>query len=444
MELRDLIVTPLVLILVYVAAYFTRPWVTDNVTRRYFLPALTVRIIGALAVGFIYQFYYDGGDTFNYHTHGSRHLWEAFWESPDKAFKMFFNAGSDLSGVYKYASRIYFINDPSSFVIIRIAFLFDLITFSSYSATAVLFALLSFVGMWMFFLTFYRRYPQMHGVLATCSFFIPSVFFWGSGILKDTITLAALGAAVFLFDGIFILGRMRIIYFVGLLLSLFALYVIKIYILLVLLPAAVIWIFLSKLELIRSKVIKLLLFPPVLSAAVILGYFALVKAGEDNPRYSLDKVAQTAKITAYDIRYWTGRSAGSGYSLGELDGSMRSMIRLAPQAINVSFFRPYLWEVKNPLMLLSALESAICFGLVLYFVFFRLYHFRAKNLVLPDLIFLILFAIVFGFAVGVSTFNFGTLVRYKIPMLPLLATAIGVLFHFSKSDKKLAVFASTE
>ncbi|MEQ8424942.1 MAG: hypothetical protein RIA63_09545, partial [Cyclobacteriaceae bacterium] len=87
MELRDLIVTPIVIFLVYAGAYWIRPRVTDSINRKYFIPALTVRIIGALAVGFIYQFYYDGGDTFAYHTYGSRIIWEAFIGSPIDGLK---------------------------------------------------------------------------------------------------------------------------------------------------------------------------------------------------------------------------------------------------------------------------------------------------------------------------------------------------------------------
>ena len=111
-----------------------------------------------------------------------------------------------------------------------------------------------------------------------------------------------------------------------------------------------------------------MLAPFMISCAIALGYFAMVKAGEDNAKYSLQNVAMTAKITAYDIGYYTGRDAGSGYSLGELDGTFGSMIRLSPQAINVSLFRPYLWEVKNPLMLLSALESFLLLLLCVYII----------------------------------------------------------------------------
>ncbi len=91
MELRDFIVTPIVLFLVYALAYWIRPKVTDANTRKFFFPALTLKIIGALAVGFIYQFYYDGGDTFNYHTYGSRIIWEAFIDDPGTGLRLIFS-----------------------------------------------------------------------------------------------------------------------------------------------------------------------------------------------------------------------------------------------------------------------------------------------------------------------------------------------------------------
>ena len=104
----------------------------NTINRKYFIPALTVRILGALALGFIYQFYYDGGDTFNFHTHGSRHVWEAFVDNPVKGFKLIINTDGDYSGVYEYASKIPFFRDPTSYMVIRIASIFDLITFSSH------------------------------------------------------------------------------------------------------------------------------------------------------------------------------------------------------------------------------------------------------------------------------------------------------------------------
>lgn len=443
MELRDLIVTPILIMLVYVVAYIVRPYVTDDINRRYFFPALTVRIIGALAVGFIYQFYYDGGDTFNYHTHGSRHIWEAFMDNSSKGWKLLFNDGSDYTGVYSYASKISFFGDPQSYAVVKIAAIFDLLTFSSYSATAVLFGIVSFIGLWMLFETFYEMNPSLHKWIAIAILFIPSVIFWGSGLLKDTITISCVGIATYSTYNIFIKQRFFIRSGLLLTLSLYAIYNIKIYIILAFLPAAIVWLFMIHLHRIRPQVLKIMAYPFVVTLALILAYFTMVKAGEDNAKYSLDTIAKTAQVTAYDIRYWTGRDAGSGYSLGVLDGTWKSMVTLAPQAINVSLFRPYLWEVNNPLMLLSAIESLVLLIFTLYAILKTNYNF-VRALSDPTILFCLVFSITFAFAVGVSTFNFGTLTRYKIPLLPFYCLALILILNYSNKERNVEEFDCTE
>jgi hypothetical protein len=139
----------------------------------------------------------------------------------------------------------------------------------------------------------------------------------------------------------------------------------------------------------------------------------------------------------------TGRDAGSGYTLGELDGSFQSMIALFPQAVNVSLFRPYLWEARNPLMFMSSIEASIL--LVITFVLFATKPMRSfRALADPNILFCLLFSITFAFAVGVSTFNFGTLTRYRIPLLPFYLLALVLLADNSKSPRKLEQFELTE
>jgi hypothetical protein len=409
------------------------------------LPALTVRILGALAVGFIYQFYYGGGDTLNYHSHGSRIIWEAFTEDVGKGLQLLFSDGSKSSGIYKYASQIWYFKDQQSYFIIRIAALFDLITFSTYSATAVLFAVLSFAGGWLMFLTFYRIVPELHRWTALACLFIPTVFFWGSGIFKDTITLAALGISFYCFYRVFIDRKYSIISVLVLLFSLWVIYSIKKYILLSFLPVIIIWIAIRTLVKVRSIVLRVIIVPIALVPVLFLAYYTIVKVGEDDPRYNVEKLAETAKITAYDIRYgWGARTGeGSGYTLGELDGTWQSMVRLAPGAIIVSLYRPYLWEIRSPLMVLSAFES-MAFLLVTLYVFYRVGFRGLKYLRKPEVVFCLGFSLMFAFAVGVSTYNFGTLSRYKIPLLPFYAMGIGLLYHYSKRDRKVEVLELTE
>lgn len=442
MDLRDFIVTPFVILVVYALAYWIRPKLTDEQTRGYFFPALSLKILGALALGLIYQFYYDGGDTYNYHTFGSRVIWESMWENPTAAFRMIF-APPAYPELYQYSSRVEFYTDPSSMVVVRLAALVDLFTFSVYSATAVIFAFVSFLGMWLFFLTFYDLFPHLRSRLAICALFIPSVAFWGSGILKDTIVMACLGAGTYALKKVLIDKQVTIRRIVMLLVSLFLIYEVKKYVLLCYLPAAFFWVYAANLQQVRSMVVRILLVPFVISIAVVSGFFAVQKVGEDDPRYAIDKIAQTAQVTAYDIRYYSGKDAGSGYSLGELDGSFGSMISLFPQAVNVSLFRPYFWEAKNPLMILSATEAAVM--LIITLVLFLRAPIRFfQSMTNPTVIFSLIFSITFAFAVGVSTFNFGTLTRYRIPLLPFYVLALVIMADTGKSERKLAELDATE
>jgi hypothetical protein len=430
MEPRDLIVTPIVIFLVYVGAYLVRNKVTDEVNRRYFFLALTLKIVGAIALGVVYQFYYSGGDTFAFHTHGSRHIWEAFMHSPDEGFRLLFSSGKYEPGLWSISDKIWYYDDQKSFFIIRIAALLDLFTFSSYSGTAVLFSVLSFIGGWMMFLTFYRRYPMLHRWLAISCLFVPSVIFWGSGILKDTITLAFLGMATYSADEILMQRRFRIFFILLLVFSVYVIASVKVYIAMSFIMAGLIWVSSTYFFHIRSSMLRVLLVPFIILACGGLSYYGINELVEDDPRYSFDKLAETVRVTAYDIRYWTGKNAGSGYSLGELDGSIGSVLRLAPSAINVSFFRPYPWEVSNPLMALSAVESFFSLMITIW-VLYKVNNKIVKAAAAPEIIFCLVFAIVFAFGVGVSSYNFGTLARYKIPIFPYFFCGLGMLLYRS-------------
>jgi hypothetical protein len=420
-----------------------RSRLTDHVTVQYFIPALTVKFIGAIALGFIYQFYYGSGDTFNFHTNGSRVIWEAFMDDPLKGWSLMTHNDSQQVGAYQYVSRIIFFHDPQSFAVIRLSAFFDLFTFSSYVGTALLFCMVSFIGVWLLFKCFYDVAPHLHRQMAIAVLFIPSVVFWGSGILKDTITLGCLGIATYCVYTIFVKHKFSVVRVILLVVSLYIIYAIKIYILLVFLPAAIVWVLMFHYRLLNSIWVKIVMFPIAATTCGFLGYFAVLKAGEDNSKYSLDNIAVTAYATAYDIRYWSGRDAGSGYTLGELDGSWSSMIKLAPAAVNVSLFRPYVWESKNILMLISALESLALLCLTLYTIFVaRMKFIRAFSE--PVVMACIIFSLTFAFSVGVSTFNFGTLMRYKIPLLPFYAVTLILILDYAKRQRNFERFDSTE
>jgi len=445
MDLKDLIVTPFLILVVYFFAYKIRNKVSDNWTRKYFIPALSLKIVGAILLGVIYQFYYGGGDTFGYFTYGSKFIWDAILDSPINGFKLIFSYnGAHQPETFIYSSKINNFHSPSAYFVTRVTAIFALITFHTYSATAVLFAVFSFSGLWAMFRTIYRLYPRLHWQFAVAIFFIPSLFFWGSGILKDTLSLGAVGWMVYAFYLMFYRGKYlkgAIIFIV----TAYFLYSIKVYILLSLLPCMIIWLYMLINKRIRPTALRLISLPTTLILFGWLGYWLVIEVSKSNIRYDINNLARTAQITAYDIRYWTGRNAGSGYSLGQLDGTFSSMIKLAPQAINVSLFRPYLWEVNNAFMLIAALESLLIL-LITFWVLVKagLWGLLKQLVSNPVVAFCFVFSFVFAFAVGVSTFNFGTLVRYKIPLIPFYLIGLAIVWYYAKRDKKLSELASFE
>lgn len=382
------------------------------------MPALFARLAGAIVLGLIYQFYYGGGDTFNYFTHGSAWIWEAFLDDPSLAVSLLTTSGgAHMPETFEYSARIWYFKDPNSYAIVRIVAFFDVFTFHTYSSTALFFAAFSFSGAWAFFMAVCKKYPQSRRWMAVAVLFVPSTVFWGSGILKDTVTLGALGWLTFGFIHLIDFRNRGPAIWVVVVVAAYTIFSIKSYILICYIPTVFIWLYWKSVLRIKSYVFKVLVAPVFLLIFFVAGYASLLQISAYSHKYSLDSIAEQAAVTSYDIRYgWGARTGGDGgYDLGELDGTWQSMVRLMPEAINVSLFRPYLWEVKNPLMLISALESVIVLLLTLSLLFRWGFGRIFQD---PFLVFCLVFALLFAFAVGVSTYNFGTLMRYKIPMMP--------------------------
>jgi len=170
---------------------------------------------------------------------------------------------------------------------------------------------------------------------------------------------------------------------------------------------------------------------------VFFGYYAADYVSKEDDKYSMDKIANTAKSTSYWLSQVSRMEKGSGYSLGQVDYTIVGVIKKIPAAINVTLFRPYVWESKNVVMILSAFES-------LFFLYLTLRTFIKAGLKTsiaiigsqPIVAASLVFSLSFAFAVGLSTSNFGTLVRYKIPMMPFYLISILVIRHFSQVRKK--------
>ncbi|GAC1706256.1 MAG: hypothetical protein NVS9B7_14760 [Flavisolibacter sp.] len=158
------------------------------------------------------------------------------------------------------------------------------------------------------------------------------------------------------------------------------------------------------------------------------------KFAKELDQYSLENISATAASTRGWIASMSG-DEGSGYSLGTIDGSVGGMLKQFPAGVVVTLFRPFPWEVKKIIVALSAIEAIIFLYLTLK-VFFD----RNSKLSLvfkdPTVLFCLIFSLIFAFAVGISSGNFGALSRYKIPCLPFYGAFLMISMSYFKIKKK--------
>ncbi len=440
MELKDFLFTPVILILVYFLAYLLRHKFTNRFTQPYFIPGLTVKIIGAICLGLIYQFYYQGGDTFNYFEQ-SAVIHRAFLNNPLDGLRLMFANGDYQSSTFEYATQIYWYKSPSEYFVIKVAAFFGLFCNHSYSSIAIFFALFGFSGIWVLYQTFVKIAPSKHFALSLCILFVPSVFFWGSGLMKDTITMGALGWLFFGFHRGFIEKKFPLSSILVICMAFYIIYKVKLYILLSFLPPAIFWVFIENSAQFERKLSGLIIKPIMILLGILFAYLAAINVTEGDTRYDIANIGERTKINAEYLYRISLLQEGSAYYLGELDGSIESMLLRAPQAINVTLFRPYLWEIANPLMLLAALES-FGFSILLFATLFINPGILKSFLLIlkkPVVSFCFIFTIILSLAVGLNSYNFGTLVRYKIQLLPFYLSGIILIKYFSSLSAKYPI-----
>ncbi|UOR03937.1 hypothetical protein MUN82_13385 [Hymenobacter aerilatus] len=442
MELKDLLLTPIYLAIFYGIAFSMRKKYTNALTKKYFIPALSLKFLGAIALGLIYQFYYGGGDTFNYHYH-TKIIHQAFSDSFPLGWKIIMANGERLPEISRYTAGMFWWqpNNTEMFVV-KIASIISLFCFNTYSIISLVFAAISFCGIWAMYITFVNLYPLAYKKIAIAVFFLPSVFFWGSGLGKDSLCIGALGWCFYGFYHVFI-ARKNIVQ-AGILGALGAYILIsaKVYILLSFMPPALFWVFNENSSRIKSDLLRLSLKPLFIIAGAAIAFFGATNLTAGDERFDVEKIGERSRITQTYLTEYV--ASGSVYHIGKLDGSLASIVAVAPQAVIVSLFRPFLFEARNPVMLLSAMEATLFLWLTIT-LFYRTGLFKGLLLIArtPVLLFSFLFTIIFAIGVGVNSGNFGTLVRYKIPLMPFYLSALYIMQSMAQSRRRSKVSAQS-
>jgi hypothetical protein len=338
------------------------------------------------------------------------------------------------------------LHNPREYFVVNLVSVFVFFGMGSYFSATLLLALATYIGTWKLFVLFANKYPSLAREFAIAMLFVPSVVFWGSGISKDSLIYCSVGLILYHIEVLFnkkgfAPGSLIVILIAGY----FAL-IVKAYVIVSLVPAVLLWRTLYMKEKIKSPLLRRLILPVVLIGALTAITYSLDILGKYNPAYSIDNFLETAQsMQGWHYREGENTSEqhgrGSSYTLGDYDATTwKGMLKVFPAAVNVTFFRPYLWEASGAAVVAQALESFALLIFTLYVLIkvgpIRVYSFVSGNsLVLMSLV----FALFFGFAVGFSSYNFGALSRYKIPCMPFFVSALFIIHGLAKEKTGLHI-----
>lgn len=430
----DWLVIPLALLFFYGFGHAIARRIKDKEVRKYFIYGLMIKMLATIVYAFVVQYYFLGGDTNRYYVaiidmkkavqeniFNLYHIYGKFQLTPENPVAFYF--AND-----KLGDNLIYMLKTSNYTVPRFGVLFSFIFGNSYTAIAMCYSFFAFWGCWKAFTVFARLFPHLKKAMAVAFLFFPSVVYWGSAIMKDSVCLGCLGLFVYSFYWLFFQRRNLWLNSISLLLWGTIMFITKPYLLMALIPGLSLWYLIGINRKIKDRSLRMAAFGVLLviiaGSVFMLIQFMLNVEFLELDKYKGEKLLQFAATAQEGYK----EAGGSTFNIGTLDGTLGSFLTMFPQAVNASLFRPYLWEIRSPAMVISGVESIV----ILYLFLYALIKLRPGNFFRtifgsPILVFMFVYSIFLAGLMAITTTNFGSLVRYKIAALPFFVTMLFIL-----------------
>ncbi len=419
--LIDFLLFPLYLFFIYIFIKITAKKYNGTPLKKYFITAFLLHIGGSFLYAMVIQYYYGYGDSFGFYM-GSNFIRD-YINDGGNPFKIFFISSEELlkpqnlmihSGSDAPAS----INTDSNFIIMKISAALSYISFNSYLVISLFFGLFSFAGLWKLFSTFNTILEKKgEKLLAFTILYTPSIWFWGGGLIKDSVCLGLIGFIIYFLHKLFILKKFSIRDMVLLVIMVYFLYILKSYIASILIASVALGYVVLILKNSRQNFIKFALVIFIIAIGSVVIFINMASTIESLLQESKEQIEIFKG--AYAHAEVDDENSLAGFKGSNFELTLSSFITRSPLAMFSTLFRPFLWESRKPIIFLSALESFVMLIGLLYVMkkagIRRFFYLLFSE---PYIFFAFIFTLLLAAVVGFTTFNFGTLVRYRLPILP--------------------------
>lgn len=433
-NLTDFLLVPLHAgVLVLLAWVLVRKRYTGAMQRLFWL-GFAIHLAAGVGVGLAHEYWYPHQNDSEAYWLAARQLWAAMVQHPDEAPAVLFRwfAEGD-AGQYPAAFRaIGFFEDHRAFNFVRLVVLLVPVTGGSYYALGLYLSAVGFTGSWALFKVLTNLAPSITNWLAAVWLFWPSLTFWTSGVLKEPWVFGMLGLMVWAGYRLLLGPTIRWQWVLALSLGSLLGYLVKPY------PVLAWWacapIAVAGLRLTpafwrqhRAQALGLL-------AGVVLLSVGILTLSP----FNLERVfAEVFYLREVLINAYTPQAlqATSYFELTDYTPTLVWALSKFPQATFATLFRPLLWEAHNTQAWLAACENVMLLAAVLYCLATTRYRqlLRVPRPKLTVVICLLAFSIPYAYFLGLATPFFGTLIRYKVYVLPFFVSGVLLLRHFSRT-----------
>ena len=428
----DLILTPIYfLILLAWIIFWKKKYYHDSAYKKYILPAFVIKVICCVLLALLYEFYYGFGDPHNYYT-GAVEIWNATKENPLYGLDLVFKPINQYSlAEQEFATHISYPAFSVEIVnIFKVSGFIGMFCFGTYLPIALFISFLSFIGSWKIFIVFTEEFPTYYKQIALTCLFVPSFVFWSTNILKDPLCIYGLGLSV---SALYNLMKRRYSFLIILQMfaGAFVMFSLKKYIFFIFCIAG---FFSVGVHLISNSTSKFLM-----RLGVFLVLLLLTIWGVSQKDYLFEIFSFGIMQTVTAVQNVQKDQGGSVYVITNVDsGNFFGIIRTYLQSLNVALFRPYFWESSSAIVFANALESFVVLLFTVYLLIkskiIGFFTFAFKNRVLT---FALVFTLLLAPLAGLISFNFGTLVRYRAPVVPFYYTYLILLYYKTKEKSNV-------
>jgi hypothetical protein len=366
---------------------------------------LALRLLGGLSIGLLYKYYYlMSGDTFVFFDDASK-LTDLFYSNPSAYLEFVITGDSPV--VIKTT-------EPRSMFFVGILSIVNLLTNNNYWLSSLWFSFFSFWCSYRLVVKLDSLFPAAREASRIALLFVPSVVFWSSGIIKESIALGAMMILVVHFLSLIRGQRLKWLAYLEIVFSTYLLLSLKYYWGAVLIPSIV-----SSLIVHWVAVRKQQSAWVIFTAWILVFIVVCVVASFTHPNFYVERFLHV--IVENNHEFVSISRPGNLIEYNNLSADWGSIIINSPWALLSGLFRPMIFEGGSVTGMLAAIENLFLLGLVVW---------KLRSIRIPSeenrliVMSAVVYVVVVCIFLALSTPNFGTLSRYRVGFMPFFVLLI--------------------